>query len=449
MKKLFATTLFCLVASAINLGTVSAQWAPQTNPISTIGSTVGKVQFVSATEGWINTDGGSLLHTTNGGSTWNIVTPFASDVVFTMSDPAFNMQFVNSSTGWVMKTYGSDYSSAAGAVVYYTTDGGTSWSKSLVSGNSGDVGAQLQFIDASNGWATTYNTSTYQGKLYKTTNGGVTWTYVGTMPETDENTQFYFISTTTGWMLKINDNLGNVPEFSISKTTDGGATWTSQYMDNTSHGVYTQEGCGAIQFIDANNGWAVGPQGRIFKTTDGTNWTSISTSFTQKQNVYCKSLFIYDVNHVWIGGDPADQTTGSPKSHGIISTTDGGTTWTQESLALVTTPFSIFYWDLNHGWVTADCTFYNGSATSTGQIYAYTSGTSSLPSVATSNIRIATGNGTVTIFNLTTNDQIQVYSTTGQLIRSITPDNDLVAISNLSSGVYLLRIGSYSAKVVI
>ena len=51
----------------------SAQWRLQTNPLGTGSSAmVGKVQFVSATEGWIDAShSGSLLHTTDGGNSWN------------------------------------------------------------------------------------------------------------------------------------------------------------------------------------------------------------------------------------------------------------------------------------------------------------------------------------------------------------------------------------------
>src|SRR5659263_12287 len=106
--------------------TANAQWALQTNPLgSGHAAMVGKIQFVSATEGWIACgSNGSLLHTTNAGANWNIVTPFPSDVVGSMSDPATTMSWTNSTHGWALKTYivgtGNITSSGNGAVLYNT-----------------------------------------------------------------------------------------------------------------------------------------------------------------------------------------------------------------------------------------------------------------------------------------------------------------------------------------
>jgi len=131
MKKV---TMILMAIVALTM-TANAQWALQTNPLgSGHAAMVGKIQFVSATEGWIACgSSGSLLHTTDGGSTWNIATPFPGDVVGSMSDPATTMSWTNSTHGWALKTHivgtGDITSSGNGAVLYNTTDGGSSWAK--------------------------------------------------------------------------------------------------------------------------------------------------------------------------------------------------------------------------------------------------------------------------------------------------------------------------------
>ena len=126
MKK-FTFILFIFVALTF---TVNAQWSLRTNPLGSGDSgMVGKIQFVSATEGWIACGrNGSLLHTTNAGATWNIVTPFPNEKTGNMSDPAQSMSWVNPTHGWALKTLGS-MTKANGAVLYNTTDGGNSWAK--------------------------------------------------------------------------------------------------------------------------------------------------------------------------------------------------------------------------------------------------------------------------------------------------------------------------------
>lgn len=372
----FILSLSMLIATLmINTTTASAQWSYQTNLLSGTGdpTMVGKVQFVSSTEGWISAAANKLLHTTNGGATWNVV-KCTTDSVFSFADPDFNMQFLNSTTGWVMKTLSTtgvvNFADAQGAVVYYTTNGGSTWSKSIVASGTGLIGGQLQFVDANNGFATVFNTTSNTGYLYKTTNGGATWSTVGSsFPGTDEVQLFYFINATTGWTLLINDSPA---EFKIKQTTDGGATWTTKYNDATSHGVYTMESCGDIKFIDANNGWAVGPNSRIVKTNDGGNsWTPVTSSLTSGLNTYQKCMYMYDANHIWIGEDVPSSTTGQTASHFLMHTVDGGTTWVQDNISLSSSAFSLFFLNGNTGWLTSDYDYSSGSVPNKGIIAAY------------------------------------------------------------------------------
>jgi len=372
--KNFFSSLVLIAALMINVIPASAQWSYQTNPLSGTGdpTMVGKVQFVSSTEGWISATGGNLLHTTNAGATWTVV-PVTTDSVFSISDPSFNMQFLNASTGWVMKTMSTgtafNPSSALGAVVYYTTNGGSTWNKSVIASGTGIMGAQLQFVDANNGFATVFNFSTSPGTgyLYKTTNGGATWTQVGSsFTGTDEVQLFYFTSPLNGCTLLIDDSM---PEFKIKQTTDGGVTWTTTYNDNSTHGIYTKTSCGALQFVDANNGWAVGPNSRIIKTSNGgSTWTPVTSSLTSGLNTYQKCMFMLDANHIWIGEDVPSSSTGETTSHFLMHTADGGTTWAQDNISLSSSAFSIFFWDGNTGWLTGDDI---GSITNKGVIAAY------------------------------------------------------------------------------
>ncbi len=372
MKTFMLSLTLLIAALMINVTTASAQWSYQVNPLTGTGdpTMVGKVQFVSSTEGWISANGPKLMHTLNGGATWNVVT-CTTDSVFSFSDPAVNLQFINASTGWVLKTLSTsstvNFANAQGAVVYYTTNGGSTWSKSTIASGAGLIGVQLQFVDANNGFATVFNPTSNTGYLYKTTNGGATWSTVGSvLSGTDEVELFYFINATTGLSLKINDNPAL---FQISKTTDGGATWAAQYTDNTSHGIYTMESCGAMQFIDANNGWAVGPNSRIVKTTDGgKTWTPVTSSLTSGLNTYQKCMYAYDANHIWIGEDVPSSITGQTASHFLMHTADGGTTWAQDNISLSSSAFSLFFLDGSTGWLTGDDI---GSVTNKGVIAAY------------------------------------------------------------------------------
>ncbi|HET9571297.1 MAG TPA: leucine-rich repeat protein [Bacteroidales bacterium] len=95
---------------------------------------IGKIQFVSASEGWIASgNNNGLLHSINGGDTWEVVKPFPTDLAGNFSDPALSMDWVNPTHGWAFKTLCNDSSSVFdspnGAVMYRTTDGGGTWSR--------------------------------------------------------------------------------------------------------------------------------------------------------------------------------------------------------------------------------------------------------------------------------------------------------------------------------
>ncbi|MDN3675790.1 T9SS type A sorting domain-containing protein [Flavobacterium paronense] len=309
-------------------------WNLQTNPVAATSS-LGKLQFVSASEGWISISNGFLLHTINGGATWTeMVKPFPGDVIGSMSDPGLNISFINPSTGWVLKSFGT-YDNPLGAVVYKTTNGGANWNRTVLSNTTGDLAIQIQFVDANNGWALYYNMITGTPTFLKTTNGGTTW------ETTNGAGIFYYVNTNIGWAYSAGPS--QLPPYSIYKTVDGGSSWTPQFTDNSAGEL------NAMQFSDLNNGWVVGSKGKIFKTTNGgTNWTAVTnTGITSSYD--SKTLYFMNSSTGWIGS----KLNGSPGNAIVLKTTDGGASWiTQNTPAL--NPFSISFWDENNGWLTSD-----------------------------------------------------------------------------------------------
>jgi hypothetical protein len=137
MKKLNLLSIILSVIGIMSPGVSNAQWTLQTNPLGS-GDTamVGKIQFVSPTEGWISAcNSGKLLHTIDSGTTWSIVSPFVSEISGNMADPAVNMSWTNQQHGWLLKTSGGtcatsfNETNSNGALLYRTINGGTSWSR--------------------------------------------------------------------------------------------------------------------------------------------------------------------------------------------------------------------------------------------------------------------------------------------------------------------------------
>lgn len=337
------TYLVIVAALFVAHATVKAQsWSLQKNPIVSGDTTeIGKVQFVSANEGWISVGTGSrLLHTTDAGENWVMVTPFPDDTVWCNSDPALSMSWADQAHGWTINTIGPSFSISHGVVLHHTTDGGKSWKKKVISTINGDMGFQIQFVDVNHGWLLYFNFSTQVSTFLKTTDGGINW-----IPFNGAGI-FYFKDSCNGWAFYGTGTFGTQPPFKIMHTTNGGSDWAEQFSD-TKSGSYN-----AIYFSDLNNGWIVGDEGKVLNTTNGgTNWNYVTNSGINP-NDRSKTVFFLDADIGWI-------STKDGNGYGVIQhTTDGGKNWTRQITPL-TNPqggnaiFNIYFVDTHNGWLTA------------------------------------------------------------------------------------------------
>jgi|GEM_PF-964289 len=208
---------------------------------------------------------------------------------------------------------------------------------------SGDVGLQIQFVDENNGWASVYNMSTGDLKLYHSIDGGSNWNPMTTHGPLGI---FYFVDPNNGWSItRYSSDSIKTPEWSISHTTDGGVHWTVQFTDagNTDYEF------NAIQFTDLTHGWVVGHGGKIFKTTNGSDWTAVTNAEISNES-NSKSVYFLNANTGWITNEDS-----SWPAHTILHTTDGGANWTHQDPGFLNgSMFSIFFWDENNGWFTGE-----------------------------------------------------------------------------------------------
>ncbi|MCI0474428.1 MAG: YCF48-related protein, partial [Ignavibacteria bacterium] len=220
--------------------------------------------FVNSTTGylggWVNSAAISpVLKTTNAGLNW-------------LAAPAFNcygvedFHFINNNTGWAT----GDVS--GGQALFKTVNGGYTWT--LLSNFGGSVWlCSVFFINENTGWVTGNQSTPWGGLLRKTTNGGLNWT-----PQVHANTnelyEIQFINENTGWVA------GDSPH--IQKTTNGGTNWYTQTTPST---WWMWD----IHFINDNTGWAAGSQGKIFHTTNGGGPVSVQNISTEVPSEYSLS----------------------------------------------------------------------------------------------------------------------------------------------------------------
>jgi len=167
-----------------------------------------------------------------------------------------------------------------------------------------------------------------EGYLLKTIDGGINWTIV----YQSSSTHLLDICAVTEnilWTVGYEMSGGNPATSFISRSEDGGASWTLQYYQ-AGGSVFN-----AISAVDVNTAWVVGAGGIILKTTNGgTNWTLQPYGYTNTLSSVCA----IDANTAWISGSSIpwygtwehmypDFTTSPPSYPIVLKTNDGGATW--------------------------------------------------------------------------------------------------------------------------
>lgn len=203
---------------------------------------------------------------------------------------------------------GSTPSSASGPHWHRSDDGGFTWYDPPTNPSIFAV-YDLEFWDSDHGLA-----CGDVNQISRTTDGGLSWSDVA-LPNTIQNgvRPYEFSLPAPGIAFCATTGTQGALVF---RTTDFGATW-----EQRSTGIpVSTPWLGTVQFLDTQNGYAGGGSTnlpRMWRTTNGgASWTSQSTSGIAN--------FLYDVH--WFDSQTGLATTNS--GGGIYRTTNGGTSWT-------------------------------------------------------------------------------------------------------------------------
>ena len=139
------------------------------------------------------------------------------------------------------------------------------------------------------------------GTVLKSTNGGFAWFNINTgIPSGINMTDIWFLDDNTGYCS------GGVGSLSgkIFKSVNGGGSWT-EVFDTTGTGFRT------LFFMDANTGWVVGADGVVKYTSDGGNaWSSRNVNISSLTDVYALSADTVFVSGFGSGGSIVKSTNG-------------------------------------------------------------------------------------------------------------------------------------------
>lgn len=174
---------------------------------SGVNYTLSSVSFVDGRNGWAVGDSGTIIHTADGGKTWE---KQKSPVPYFL----MGVQFVTRDKGWIVTERTN---------ILHTEDGGKTWAVQFK--DQDFILKSVSFCDERNGWAV----GEY-GFVYHTTNGGKTWVHqageFGFSEETGDvvGGSYLFdvaaVNPKTAWVVGIDGY--------VAKTVDAGKTWRKQ-----------------------------------------------------------------------------------------------------------------------------------------------------------------------------------------------------------------------------
>ena len=324
--------------STPTLAAPTANPQPAAPPHFKVGEAIilSTIHMASTTEGW-GMSGPYILVTRDGAQTWRETTPpepFPDGVKV----EAYGA-FPDAQTAWVIYSQNSQIS--PGASVWHTSDGGQTWTASppLVHSAYGDaVWAEFASLDARTGWLAIRGAwagagSHFDAQLFRTTDGGATWTAL-TAPDAvdvvfDDYTGMVFTDGQTGWLAW--QHLGAYMSWpaSYAVTADGGSTWISHdlpappdapnlfdeywYCNPYQTNLLTAT---SVRLLVVCTGGDLPDIGYLYGTENGgATWQTHALPVVPKMDQGDELIFL-DPNNGYLLGQK------------IYHTTDGGLTWT-------------------------------------------------------------------------------------------------------------------------
>ena len=401
------------------------------------------ISVVDQNNAWIagGTNTPSIFRTTNGGTNWLTVptTGVPLDV--------FCVWAVDANTAYVGNGGNAGGTTGGNASFYKTTDAGTTWTTVASTGGTAGFFNGIVFSrsqpsfgiaqsDPPAGAGTPYYVS-------KTTDGGTTWTVTNPpgVPGSASGQNSIFVVNNLVY------GFGSNSAASVILTTDGGTSWNTRTTGLAGTFVpgiaFKDDGLTGIALTSSS-------LPNIARTTNGgATWTIVNTGtgLTNTNQGSCK----------WISGSNTCYIAGSTGASGVIrKSTDGGLTWTTMTTSGLT---SVSHMDFAR----TGTTVYGYAVLANGAVLKITdvvTDVTPINSIVPSEFELSQNypnpfNPTTTInFSIPTSSKVslKVYDALGKEVATLVNEfknagnysTNFTAASNLTSGIYFYTISAGS-----
>jgi photosystem II stability/assembly factor-like uncharacterized protein len=257
-----------------------------------------------------------VYRTTDGGGAWSKV---ALDQFGPFQLSALQITFVNAQDGWALASL-SEVTNSRPGVLYRTTDGGANWTRV-----EAPVGGVMQFVSATTGWIVGGRVNYVRNLLYLTQDGGQTWEEQRLDLPPDAANVNVMIGAPVFFSAREGAIAVNLEKrVQIYRTDDGGRTWTGVYSFPLQQA--DQIALPILAAHDANGLLAIGAG--VYATSDsGATWKQVSANTSLGSALTLGLNANGDGWAVIANGWCPAQFTSRCNNTQLIATHNGGAAW--------------------------------------------------------------------------------------------------------------------------